>query len=112
MFSRICRLLGVTSKPVMEGQTARVLENAEGARTTPSIVAFTDDGQLLVGGPAKRQVYHLFYLCDIFYIYMSFYQMVTNPLNTFSATKRLIGGTFTDKEVKHSQSLVSYTICR
>jgi len=77
----------------MEGQTARVLENAEGARTTASVVAFLDDGSLLVGGPAKRQ-------------------LVTNPLNTFSATKRLIGRKFEDPEVKHNQSLVSYSIAR
>lgn len=87
--------LGTTNScvAIMEGQTARVIENSEGARTTPSVVAFQDDGSLLVGGPAKRQA-------------------VTNNLNTFSATKRLIGRKFEDAEVKHSQQLVSYKIVK
>ena len=65
----------------MEGKTGKVLENSEGARTTPSVVAFTKEGERLVGMPAKRQA-------------------VTNPENTFHATKRLIGRRFEDKEVK------------
>jgi len=77
----------------MEGQNPRVLENAEGSRTTPSTVAFQEDGTILVGTAAKRQ-------------------MVTNSLNTFHATKRLIGRNFDDAEVKHSQKLVSYQIVR
>ena len=66
--------LGTTNScvAVMEGQVAKVIENQEGHRTTPSIVAFTQDGQKLVGTPAKRQA-------------------VTNPENTVFATKRLIG---------------------
>ena len=64
----------------MEGGTAKVIENAEGQRTTPSIVAFTNDGQRLVGAPAKRQA-------------------VTNPESTVYATKRLIGRTFEDPDV-------------
>jgi hypothetical protein len=66
--------LGTTNScvAVMEGGTAKVIENAEGARTTPSIIAFTDDGQRLVGMPAKRQA-------------------VTNAANTLFASKRLIG---------------------
>ena len=66
---------------IMEGKTAKVLENSEGARTTPSVVAFSKDGERLVGMPAKRQA-------------------VTNASNTFHATKRLIGRRFDDKEVK------------
>ena len=68
--------LGTTNScvAVMEGTTPKVIENAEGARTTPSIVAFTDDGERLVGQPAKRQA-------------------VTNPERTFFAIKRLIGRT-------------------
>lgn len=65
----------------MEGQTSRVLENAEGARTTPSIVAFTKHGERLVGLPAKRQA-------------------VVNSKNTVFAFKRLIGRQFKDKEVQ------------
>jgi molecular chaperone DnaK len=64
----------------MEGQQAKVLENAEGMRTTPSIVAFSNDGQRLCGVPAKRQA-------------------VTNPENTFFATKRLIGRRYDDPAV-------------
>ena len=65
----------------MEGKTPKVLENAEGMRTTPSVVAFSKDNERLVGMPAKRQA-------------------VTNPQNTFYATKRLIGRKFNDDEVK------------
>lgn len=76
-----------------EGQEARVLENSEGGRTTPSIVAFTDDGQRLVGTPAKRQA-------------------ITNPINTIYATKRLIGRSFDDAEVKKEMAMVPFKIVR
>jgi len=87
--------LGTTNScvAVMEGRNARVIENAEGARTTPSVVAFTDDGSRLVGMAAKRQ-------------------SVTNPENTFYAVKRLIGRRFNDKEVKEIQGLVPYKIVK
>ena len=75
----------------MDGKTAKVIENAEGARTTPSMVAFTDDGERLVGQPAKRQA-------------------VTNPENTLFAIKRLIGRRFDAPEVKKDQKLVPYNI--
>ncbi|NII10418.1 molecular chaperone DnaK [Oleiagrimonas sp. C23AA] len=85
--------LGTTNScvAVMEGSNARVIENAEGDRTTPSIVAFSKDGEVLVGAPAKRQA-------------------VTNPANTFYAVKRLIGRKFTDAEVQKDIDLVSYKI--
>ncbi len=85
--------LGTTNScvAVMEGSTPKVIENAEGARTTPSIVAFTPDGERLVGQPAKRQA-------------------VTNPENTFFAIKRLIGRTFDDPMTQKDLSLVPYTI--
>ena len=85
--------LGTTNScvAVMEGGTARVIENAEGDRTTPSIVAFSKDGEVLVGAPAKRQA-------------------VTNPKNTFYAVKRLIGRKFTDAEVQKDINLVPYKI--
>ena len=75
--------LGTTNScvAIMEGKTPKVLENAEGMRTTPSVVAFSKDNERLVGMPAKRQA-------------------VTNPQNTFYATKRLIGRKFNDDEVK------------
>jgi len=75
--------LGTTNScvAVMEGKTARVIENAEGQRTTPSVVAFTKHGERLVGLPAKRQA-------------------VVNSANTVSAFKRLIGRQFKDKEVQ------------
>ena len=75
--------LGTTNScvAVMEGKVARVLENSEGARTTPSVVAFTADGERLVGTAARRQA-------------------VTNSQNTIAATKRLIGRKFDDAEVK------------
>lgn len=75
--------LGTTNScvAVMEGKQAKVIENSEGSRTTPSVVAFTKDGERLVGMPAKRQA-------------------VTNSANTFYATKRLIGRRFDDEEVK------------
>jgi len=77
----------------MEGKNPRVIENSEGARTTPSVVAFSADGERLVGMVAKRQA-------------------VTNPLNTLYATKRLIGRKFGDKEVSEVQKLVPYEICK
>ena len=85
--------LGTTNScvAVMEGGKPRVLDNAEGANTTPSIVAFTEDGERLVGLPAKRQA-------------------VTNPLNTLFAIKRLIGRRFEDETVKKDQALVPYQI--
>ncbi len=87
--------LGTTNScvAVMEGTTPKVIENAEGSRTTPSIVAFTDDGERLVGQPAKRQG-------------------VTNPERTFFAIKRLIGRTFDDPMTKKDMGLVPYKIIR
>jgi len=87
--------LGTTNScvAVMEGKTPKVLENAEGIRTTPSVVAFTQDGERLVGAPAKRQA-------------------VTNPENTLYATKRLIGRRFDDAEVKKEMKSVSYKIVK
>jgi molecular chaperone DnaK len=87
--------LGTTNScvAVMEGTTPKVIENAEGARTTPSIVAFTDDGERLVGQPAKRQG-------------------VTNPERTFFAIKRLIGRTFDDPMTKKDMGLVPYKIIK
>ena len=87
--------LGTTNScvAIMEGQSPKVIENAEGARTTPSIVAFTEDGEILVGQPAKRQA-------------------VTNPENTLFAIKRLIGRRFEDKEVDKARGLVPYPIVR
>jgi molecular chaperone DnaK len=85
--------LGTTNScvAVMEGSTPKVIENAEGARTTPSIVAFSDDGERLVGQPAKRQA-------------------VTNPEKTFFAIKRLIGRTYEDPMTKKDMGLVPYKI--
>ena len=87
--------LGTTNSCValMEGTTAKVIENAEGTRTTPSIVALTEEGELLVGQPAKRQA-------------------VTNPDNTVFAIKRLIGRPFEDATTKEMASMVPYTIAR
>ena len=87
--------LGTTNScvAVMDGKDARVIENAEGARTTPSMVAFSDDGERLVGQPAKRQA-------------------VTNPENTLFAVKRLIGRRFEDKAVAKDQELVPFKIVR
>jgi molecular chaperone DnaK len=87
--------LGTTNScvAVMEGATPKVIENAEGARTTPSIVAFTDDGERLVGQPAKRQA-------------------VTNPEKTFFAVKRLIGRRYDDPMVEKDKKLVPYQITR
>ena len=85
--------LGTTNScvAVMEGSSAKVIENAEGARTTPSMVAFTQNGERLVGQPAKRQA-------------------VTNPENTLFAIKRLIGRRFDDPLTKKDQGLVPYKI--
>src|SRR6478672_8997131 len=87
--------LGTTNScvAVMEGKSPRVIENAEGARTTPSIVAFTDDGERLVGQPAKRQA-------------------VTNPEKTFFAVKRLVGRRYDDPMVEKDKKLVPYKIVR
>src|SRR5215470_10127895 len=87
--------LGTTNScvAVMEGKTARVIENSEGRNTTPSIVAFTDDGERLVGQPAKRQA-------------------VTNPERTFFAVKRLIGRRYDDPMVEKDKKLVPYKIMR
>ena len=87
--------LGTTNScvAVMEGKTARVIENSEGRNTTPSIVAFTDDGERLVGQPAKRQA-------------------VTNPERTFFAVKRLIGRRYDDPMVETDKKLVPYKIIR
>jgi molecular chaperone DnaK len=87
--------LGTTNScvAVMEGGKPRVLENAEGVNTTPSIVAFADDGERLVGLPAKRQA-------------------VTNPTNTFFAIKRLIGRRYDDPLVEKDKKLVPYSIVK
>ena len=85
--------LGTTNScvAVMENGQPKVIENAEGARTTPSIVSYMDDGEILVGAPAKRQA-------------------ITNPKNTLSAVKRLIGRRFTEKEVQKDIDLMAYKI--
>ena len=85
--------LGTTNScvAIMEGNTTKVIENAEGARTTPSIVAYQEDGEVLVGASAKRQA-------------------VTNPRNTLYAIKRLIGRKFTEKEVQKDINLMPYKI--
>ena len=87
--------LGTTNScvAVMEGGKPRVIENAEGARTTPSIIAYQDDGEILAGAPAKRQA-------------------VTNPKNTLFAVKRLIGRRFDEKEVQKDIDLMPYTITK
>ncbi len=85
--------LGTTNScmAILEGGKAKVIENAEGTRTTPSIVAFTKEGEVLVGHPAKRQA-------------------ITNPQNTFYAVKRLIGRRFDDPVVKKDMDMVPYKI--
>jgi len=87
--------LGTTNScvAVMEGDTARVIENSEGDRTTPSVVAFGDDGEVLVGAPAKRQA-------------------VTNPHNTLYGVKRLIGRAFEEDEVQKDIKYVPYKIVK
>jgi molecular chaperone DnaK len=77
----------------MEGGQPKVIENSEGARTTPSIIAYMEDGEILVGAPAKRQA-------------------VTNPRNTLYAVKRLIGRKFQEKEVQKDIGLMPYTIAK
>ena len=85
--------LGTTNScvSVVENNAPKVIENAEGARTTPSIIAYVEDGEVLVGAPAKRQ-------------------SVTNPKNTIYAVKRLMGRKFTDPEVQKDISLMPYAI--
>ncbi|PSS02772.1 Heat shock protein, partial [Actinidia chinensis var. chinensis] len=87
--------LGTTNScvAVMEGKTPKVIENSEGARTTPSVVAFNQKGELLVGTPAKRQA-------------------VTNPTNTLFGTKRLIGRRFDDPQTQKEMKMVPYKIVR
>ena len=87
--------LGTTNScvAVMEGDTPKVIENSEGDRTTPSIVAFSKDEQILVGQSAKRQG-------------------VTNPENTLFAVKRLIGRRFEDEVVQRDIKMVPYTITK
>jgi molecular chaperone DnaK len=87
--------LGTTNScvAIMEGKNVRVIENEEGMRTTPSMVAYTEDGEVLVGMPAKRQA-------------------VTNPENTLFAVKRLIGRRFEDPVVRKDMDMVSYKIVR
>lgn len=85
--------LGTTNSciAIMDSNKARVLENAEGDRTTPSIIAYTEDGEILVGQPAKRQA-------------------ITNPKNTLFAIKRLIGRKFNDEEVQRDIEIMPYKI--
>ena len=85
--------LGTTNScvSVVENNAPKVVENAEGARTTPSIIAYVEDGEVLVGAPAKRQ-------------------SVTNPKNTIYAVKRLMGRKFTDPEVQKDIGLMPYAI--
>jgi molecular chaperone DnaK len=87
--------LGTTNScvAIMEGKAPKVIENAEGARTTPSVVAIQDDGERLIGQPAKRQA-------------------VTNPANTFFAIKRLIGRNFDDPVVAKDKGMVPYEIVK
>ncbi|MGB8432725.1 MAG: molecular chaperone DnaK, partial [Burkholderiales bacterium] len=87
--------LGTTNScvAIMEGGKPKVIENSEGARTTPSIVAYMEDGEVLVGAPAKRQA-------------------VTNPKNTLYAVKRLIGRRFEEKEVQKDINMMPYSIVR
>ena len=87
--------LGTTNScvAIMEGKNVRVIENEEGMRTTPSMVAYTEDGEVLVGMPAKRQA-------------------VTNPENTLFAVKRLIGRRFEDPVVRKDMDMVSYKIVK
>ncbi|ASI67262.1 molecular chaperone DnaK [Diaphorobacter nitroreducens] len=87
--------LGTTNScvAIMEGNNTRVIENSEGARTTPSIIAYQEDGEILVGASAKRQA-------------------VTNPKNTIYAAKRLIGRKFDEKEVQKDIDLMPFTITR
>ena len=85
--------LGTTNScvAIMDGSQPRIIENSEGARTTPSIIAYQEDGEVLVGASAKRQA-------------------VTNPKNTLYAVKRLIGRKFAEKEVQKDIDLMPYKI--
>ena len=87
--------LGTTNScvAIQEGGTVKVIENSEGARTTPSIIAYMDDGEITVGASAKRQA-------------------VTNPKNTLYAVKRLIGRRFEEKEVQKDIDLMPYAIVK
>lgn len=87
--------LGTTNScvAVLDGDSAKVIENAEGERTTPSIIAYSQDGETLVGAPAKRQA-------------------VTNPKNTLFAIKRLIGRRFEDKEVQKDIDIMPFNIIK
>ena len=87
--------LGTTNScvAIMDGKNPKVIENAEGARTTPSVVAFLEDGERLIGQPAKRQA-------------------VTNPTNTLFAIKRLIGRTASDPVVEKDKGMVPYEIVK
>src|SRR5512147_515809 len=87
--------LGTTNSAVavMEGDQVKVIENAEGTRTTPSVIAYLDDGEILVGAPAKRQA-------------------VTNAKNTLFAVKRLIGRRFEEREVQKDIGLMPYRIVK
>jgi molecular chaperone DnaK len=87
--------LGTTNScvAVLEGGQPKVIENSEGARTTPSIIAYMEDGEITVGAPAKRQA-------------------VTNPKNTLYAVKRLIGRRFEEKEVQKDISMMPYSIVK
>ena len=87
--------LGTTNSVVaiMEGGQPKVIENSEGARTTPSVIGYAEDGEILSGAPAKRQA-------------------VTNPMNTLYAVKRLIGRRFEEKEVQKDISLMPYKIVK
>src|SRR3990167_263648 len=93
------KIIGIDLAPtnscvaVMENGKPRVIENAEGARTTPSIVAYAEDGEILAGAAAKRQA-------------------VTNPKNTLFAVKRLIGRRFQEKEVQKDIKLMPYSIVK
>ena len=86
--------LGTTNScvAVLEGKDAKVIENSEGDRTTPSVIAYTDDGEILVGQSAKRQA-------------------GTNPRNTLFAVKRLIGRKFASDVVQKDIKMVPYKIC-
>src|SRR5919199_6364810 len=87
--------LGTTNScvAIMEGGQAKVIENSEGSRTTPSVVAYQEDGEILVGAPAKRQA-------------------VTNPKKTLYAVKRLIGRKFDEKEVQKDIGMMPYQIIK
>ena len=87
--------LGTTNScvSVMEGDKPRIIENSEGSRTTPSIIAYMEDGEILIGAPAKRQA-------------------VTNPKSTLYAVKRLIGRRYEDDEVQKDIELMPFEIVK